>query len=1056
MKKVGPTVNLPIIVSLLFFAAYIMYVFFSIYILMLNHKARINRVFFFIPFFMSIWAFAFAIANSAPSYEIAFFWRRVASFGWGVVFSSILHFMLVLRDSEKDIHVAKKRYFFLYVPSVFNLIVFGINTRIAEKQYNLVLTKYGWTNVSVNNWIDQIYNIYYVSFTVAVLVVLALRMIQAKNKHVKIQSIIMIATFAFAFVIGSITDIFFGAVLDLPSIQIGPIIILLPVVAFYIAIKRFGMILSSEEFDNITYGDILTVKSRLKIIQYLALIFTLGSLLSFAYQYYFHDISLLEAILYNGGFLIFGFFLYGLPLFSSTEKYKDFILMIILTTTIPYAILRYADYDASITIWSITYIFIILSILFTQKRLLQLVVFSSITTMFIILYYQPTKAIVLKQEDHYLRIFFLLVASSLAYYVQKVYIQRLRENEKQVIYQQLLSTLSGDVLLVTKDNSIYKMKEMFEKIGKYTGFDRVYLLQSSESDKVYQYTHEWSLYEYESTKTIQKYTAKGNLLGLHRYLKENDYLYVDDLDQWIKQTITDQEVAQEAAQLDIKKETQEAIQNDVIEFMMIQKARSVLFIPVKVAGEIIGFFGMDNVTQKSAKQYEEISQYKFFANIISDLIQKIVSEIEIHTLAYYDNLTKLPNRILMRKQIEQTIHNAQKENERFAVLFIDLDTFKLVNDTIGHAGGDALLVEVAGRINDCLDEEDLLCRFSGDEFVVLTKQDITHVEIESLAHSILEALRQKIRVNHNEFTVTSSIGIAIYPEFGENSDSLIKNSDFAMYEAKLAGKNQFKICTESMLEKITYKNKITVHLKKAIENNEFEVFYQPQVNVLTEEIIGLEALLRWTNTEFGSVPPSVFIPIAEQSGLIKPIGEWVFRRVCEQYRVWKGSKLGSLRVAINLSSDQFRRYELLEFITKTIQDTDMNPELLEIEITESVAIRDVDETIEILNELKAIGIRVSIDDFGTEYSSLSRLKDLPIDRVKIAMNFIHGITIDPKDEAIVNVIIYLSKSLGLSVIAEGVESIEQLNYLKEKECDDIQGYYFYRPMPIRELEKIIA
>jgi len=1022
--------SLQVGVSLIYFLAFIIYVFFSIFILMLNHKARIYRVFFLIPFFMAIWAFSISIANAAPSYEVALTWNRISSVGWGAVYSCILHFMIVLYQIENGKKTYKGRLFFLYIPALFIVLIFGVIERTASMQFNLVYTRFGWTNIYDNNSIDMIYNGYYSIFIIIVLIMLIQRGLNAKTKQIKIQSVILIGTFLFAFIIGTITDVLIGIIYKVPSIQTGPIIIIIPVFAFYIVIKKYGFIhldaVSSRSFE----GDILTVKTRIKILQYLALIFTLGSLLSFAYQFYLHNTSVNAAMLHNGGFLLFGFVLYGLQKINVSEKFKDIILMIILTTTIPYVILYYATYDGSITIWSLPFVFIILSVLFSQKILLSLLMLSSVLTMVIVFLITPTKAILLQREDHFLRIFFLIIAIGLAKFVQKVYIQRLKENEQQLHYQRLLASLSKDILVVSKANFIEKIQDMFTKIGRYVTSDRVYFIESKKEGKGFVYAYEWLESGVKSTNKFHDMNRKVNFDWIHSQFQQLDYVNIQDSNE-----------------LPIDAHTEK-------KFMQVQEAMSQLFIPLRIHNEIIGMLGFDFLSKKHQFSLEDIKQYQVFANILSDLFQKTESEEEINFLAYYDSLTKLPNRTLLRKHIENAIQESMIEESHFAVLFIDLDTFKLVNDTIGHSGGDELLKEVAQKIKNSIREQDLLSRFSGDEFVVLVKGGLSVEEVEYLCERILNSLRCKIHIDHNEFTITSSIGISIFPELGESVDELIKNADFAMYEAKLAGKNQFKICTQSMLEKITRRNRLSIHLQRAIEKNEFTVFYQPQVNVMSEEIIGFEALLRWNNSEFGFVPPSVFIPIAEQSGLIKSIGEWVFTSVCEQYKMWENTELSKIKVAINLSSEQFRRNELIKFIKQTIDETQMNPELLEIEITESVAIRDVEETIEILNDLKALGITVSIDDFGTEYSSLSRLKDLPIDRVKIAMNFIHGIAKDKKDEAIIKVIIYLSKSLGLNVIAEGVETMEQLQFLRHENCDDIQGYYYYKPMPASDIEKI--
>lgn len=1021
----------PLLLSLVYFATFIIYVFFSIYVLLLNPKAQINRVFFLIPFNMAIWSFAFSIANNSPNYDTALFWRRVAAIGWGSVFSCILHFIAILTLTEEKYKSYRRKYFILYVPAVINIIVFCLYGPIARLQYNLVLTRFGWTNVSVNNYWDWFYNFYYISCICITIVLLIFYGIRTTEKRIQRQSLLLILTFFVAFILGSITDIFLGALFDIPSVQTGPIVILIPVLAFYIVIKRYGLINVIHSTPSIFDGNILTIETRIKMFSYLAFIFTLGSLLSFAYQFFIHETDVADAIIYNGGFFIFGVILYTLLYIKATDAYKDFIMMSILIITIPYAILRYSSYDASITVWSVPFIFILLSILFTRKRILISLTVVSVITMIIIMIFEPTKAVVLQMEDHILRIFFLLVGATVAFYVQSIYIQRLKENEAQTSFHQLLSTLFGDLLLIDRENYITKIPSLLEKIGNYTQFDHVYFLNYFDLKKTFIYEFNWNGQANLSTNRLYQYMPVGELEWLKGQLLEKESLFIQSI------------------------ESVPSSASDELEFLLAQNAKSGLFIQVMAEGELFGILGMDSVNEGFLKSTEEIKKYRVFGNLFSDLFQKINIETEINQLAYYDHLTKLPNRIHLLRQVETAIERGKRENEELAILFIDLDTFKMVNDSIGHSGGDELLKVVSGRIKQCLKTDDILSRFSGDEFVILIYGRERVEKIDELACSILNSLRSKISIYQNEFMVTSSIGIATYPDFGNDTDTLIRNADFAMYEAKVAGKNSYRIFTQSMEDTMHYRNKIITHLQYAIEKNEMEVFYQPQVDIQSGAIIGFEALLRWNNRTFGYIPPSVFIPVAEKCGLIKSIGEWVFKSVCIQSKIWENNRFGNIPIAINISSDQFRKNELIRFIKDTISETKVNPKLLEIEITEGIAIRDVNETIEILEELKSIGIQVSIDDFGTEYSSLSRLKDLPIDRVKIAMDFIHGIGINPKDEAIIKVIIYLSKSLGLKVIAEGVETIEQFEFLQKEQCDDIQGYYFYRPMNVHDVDALI-
>lgn len=328
-------------------------------------------------------------------------------------------------------------------------------------------------------------------------------------------------------------------------------------------------------------------------------------------------------------------------------------------------------------------------------------------------------------------------------------------------------------------------------------------------------------------------------------------------------------------------------------------------------------------------------------------------------------------------------------------------------------------------------------------------------DIHKVAQTIMGIFDEPFNVQSHEFFVTASAGVAIYPNDGEDGASLIKHADIALYKAKEDGKNQYLICSEIMKNEVAEQIKLTNQLYRALDRGEFVLYYQPQINIQTEELIGVEALIRWQHPEMGMVSPAAFIPLAEQTGLITTIGEWVLKTACAQNKAWQLKGLKPVQVAVNLSVQQFRTSDLVQVVKSTLAKTGLSPEHLELEITESIAIKESAAIISILNELKAIGLSIAIDDFGTEYSSLSRVKQLPIDRIKMAMQFVRGIGKNQKDEAIANVIIRLAKNLNVKIIAEGVETRDQLEFLKSEACDEVQGYYYYKPMVADEIEKLL-
>ena len=428
---------------------------------------------------------------------------------------------------------------------------------------------------------------------------------------------------------------------------------------------------------------------------------------------------------------------------------------------------------------------------------------------------------------------------------------------------------------------------------------------------------------------------------------------------------------------------------------------------------------------------------------------------ELKRLALHDPLTKLPNRLLLEDRIEQAVAQATRGKMNCAVLFVDLDRFKLVNDSLGHFVGDELLREVAARLQTVVRGEDTLSRLGGDEFVLLLREVASLDDATSVAHKILEALREPLRVHGQELFVTPSIGVAIFPLHGDTPQTLITRADAAMYNAKQAGRNNFQVFAADMATFFPERLMLENDLRRAVDRRELELHYQPKVNIEDGMIVGMEALLRWRHPKRGLIPPQDFVSLAEETGLIIPIGQWVIEEACAQNKAWQDAGLQRLRVAVNISGVQFRQRELLDTIANALAKSGLEPQSLEIEITESVVMQNASEAIVMLEKLSRMGVHVSIDDFGTGYSSLSYLKRFPIDKLKIDRSFIRDISSDMDDAAIVRATIGLAHNLRLRVIAEGVETADQLHFLRSLGCDEYQGFLKSQPLTAPEFERII-
>jgi len=462
------------------------------------------------------------------------------------------------------------------------------------------------------------------------------------------------------------------------------------------------------------------------------------------------------------------------------------------------------------------------------------------------------------------------------------------------------------------------------------------------------------------------------------------------------------------------------------------------------------------ITVSGRPVFDEGGLFKGYRGTARDITRQREVEEQIRHMAHHDSLTGLPNRVLLYDRMEQLVHRARRSGGRFALLFIDLDRFKNVNDTLGHKVGDRLLRVVAQRIMGCVRESDTVARIGGDEFVVLLSELDTPEGVAHIAQKVLDSLALPFDLDGYELYITPSIGICIYPDDGDDVQTLMSNADAAMYHAKDTGRNNYQFFTRQMSIAAHHRLALENELRHAVDRRQLTVYYQPQVDLRTGEIVGFEALLRWLHPERGMVPPAIFIPLAEETGLINRIGEWVLTQACAQAHAWHEAGYRTLQVAVNCSAHQFRREQYVGSIESTLNQYRLPPGCLELEITESVIMQHTEQVLVRLRELHDMGVQLSLDDFGTGYSSLSYLKRFPIQKLKIDQTFVRDITADPDDAAIVGAIIAMAHSLGLQVMAEGVETRQQLDFLKALKCDQAQGYYFSPPVPADEFGALLG
>ncbi len=433
--------------------------------------------------------------------------------------------------------------------------------------------------------------------------------------------------------------------------------------------------------------------------------------------------------------------------------------------------------------------------------------------------------------------------------------------------------------------------------------------------------------------------------------------------------------------------------------------------------------------------------------IARDITDRIEAEEIIRFQAYHDMLTRLPNRTLLKDRLNQAITHARRNKTNLSVMFLDLDRFKVINDTLGHIVGDHLLQAVAMRLRHCLREGDTLARIGGDEFTLLLPEVNSREDAEFIARKIIKSLKEPFRIDSHELFISTSIGISHYPEDGDTMESLIKHADIAMYSVKGKGKNGFEFYSDNMIDAYSRHLSLENDLRRALDDSQFKIYYQPQINIETNEVFAMEALIRWQHPERGLISPNEFIELAEETRLIKSIGNWILENACAELKRWRDLGLSNIRIAINVSAIQLEQGNFVNFVLNTLKKYEIPGEMLEIEITENTLMHDTDDGILKLRELSNHGIKIAIDDFGTGYSSLNYLKRLPIDTLKIDQSFVHDMSKSEEDSSIIKAIIAIAKGLNLNIISEGVETQAQLEQLRAWRCKNMQGFLFGRPMP---------
>jgi len=1017
--------TLSITLSLVFFTACAVYTLIGLTVFFRNTKYSLNRVFLLMCLSLSIWAFCFSIVNSAPNQQDALFWRNLSALGWGVMHSFSLHFLIILTENN-GIFKRKWLYIPLYLPAAVNIFVFTIAGLLDSNWhvYHLLRSEAGWVNESLTAW-DWYFNVYFISFAAVGMYLLFRWGWKSVDFQKRKQARLLLISYGVAMVLGALTDNFLNLALASAVPPMGVVFTLMPITAIVYSMKRYGL-MKQERVHIIAPGQILSDVNLLRFYDVLSLVFILGAALNFAALCFFYHTPLPSVL---GSSLVL--FAYGLIIriirhLPRKSLFQETSFIVLVAAAIPLITLRFMN-TAGVTVWAMPFIFLTLSVVYNKRRMMYAVALGFLVTEIVLWMHVPEVLVRVEASDYIGRIGIFGIAIWLAYYVNEVYIQRLKENEMQISFQKMLLEISAEFRNVTETDLDDKINAMLALCGEYFQVDRTILVSLSPGHK----THEWKNANDPDVAVLPVDVSENSFLWWKSQMEHKKIIEIQDVD------MLPPEAAEEKA------------------FLGSKGIRSLIALTVMEKEMPLALLSFGSIRNTKIWRNEHKEMLRILVNMLSDAISKVEAEKEISYMAYYDSLTGLPNRTLYLNRLKLAIEAARRSGEVIGVVFVDLDSFKEVNDTIGHPGGDEMLVQMAKRLAGCLRKYDTVSRFGGDEFLILLTRINSIEDIQKIVDKIMYSFTRPLTLRGQEFFITASAGIAVFPKDGEDAVTLIRNADQAMYNSKENGKNQSTIFSLEKKEELLQKAKLTNSLHRALERDELELFYQPQVDVVSRRIIGCEALIRWHHPDSGLISPVDFIPIAETTGLIDPIGKWVLRTACRQTKLWQKMGLPSLRMAVNLSVEQFRKKDIVEAVSETLRVTGLESRFLELELTESTITIEADYIVAALEELKRLGVTIAIDDFGTHYSSLSRLKNMPLDRLKIDIQFVRGIPENRKDEAIAKTIIQLARNLGLHVIAEGVETKEQYEFFREQKCDEIQGYYFFRPMPAGELEAIL-
>jgi len=1005
--------------SFVFFALLMFYFYLGLYVFAQDVRNRFHQAFFAVTMALCTWSLSFALMAHAGTLRGATIVQFTSGLGWGFVYSFLLAFTILLTGYHKK--MTKGKWLLVYVPILITLGTYGYSYFTGALEEQIYYGPYGWTlRFQWSLWTLWM-RIFYVSVLGVIVVLLRQwapgKEVFMKGRYKKLLTVSLLATMLLGLpkILGLLN------LVERVPFGLGPLVFLpFALTMLYIMVQK-NKAERKEEVILPKRGEFLSTKTHEKIYIYLSQGYILGAFISF-----FVEIMLKENHVFRTSFMTVSLFIVGHTMFmlikSTMEVQKrDAIINTMAALTIPYITLYQLETSAFFA-WTVPVLLTLVAVAFNNTKLLITTSFMTLFTLIFLWMLYPDTRGTFGGADHLSRLLVMALFIFLAFFINDIYRKRLQQFEKQVDHERFISDMSMLLSKARLENLRSNVEVFLEEAVTYmdASFGTIHIF-SDEKDGV-----------------LRKFLKKGQGSS---GLIEKQLNHAKILDHLLEKTVRPQHT--------------EAFITKLIEgykTSMEDHKVMTLILPIVESEKVIGVIALSTIHLHHWDEGYE-NTFAIIVKNLSAMLYKIKKEDELYHLAYYDALTDLPNRVLFGKMLEDAMKETE-EDEFLAVLFVDLDDFKNINDLLGHSVGDELLKAFVHRMKPLLQKETDMFRFGGDEFLILLPHLKSLGDIHKKASEILAATLAPFVFDEREISTGASIGISVYPTDARNQEDLIRYADLAMYTSKNNGKNRYTILSDDIKGRFVYEKEIEGELQLALKNREFVLYYQPRVDPTTEEILGVEALIRWAHPEKGLLSPGIFLPVAERMGLMADIDRWVFEEACEQNRKWQQTYRRYMSMSINVSPLTFTTNDDAVLFGQYLKERYWDPAYLEVEITENTMYFSVDSTKEKIEALRSLGIIVSLDDFGIAYSSLSRLHELPIDKIKIDRQFILNLDKGKGGRNLFDGMVHLSKSLGLLLNVEGVETKEQADYVKKQGCDEIQGFYYHRPMPAEEVEKL--